>query len=349
LEEDLTEGRPMRILIAEDSRAQAVDLRRRLESLGHQVTVTYDGRQAWDLLQSRPVPVAILDWLMPEMNGVELCRTIRGEKTLPYIYLILLTSKTHRHERLQGLKAGADEFLSKPIDTIELEASLKTAERILGVQKALEARIQELEQANKELSRLVLQDELTGLANLRGFHEALTRALRHAIDDHLPLSLLRLELDQPHQVFSEMEPVNETEILTAVAKLVREASRDCDVAARVSAYGFAVILPGFSTDSALAVADCLRIAVMARASTKLPLTASIGVVVTTAEDRPSTTEQLVEAADRAIGQARAEGGNRLVVVDRLAGGRPDDQTCLAGAPVQIDELFARRDHQPRWL
>ena len=117
----------MRVLIAEDSLTQAVDLRRRLESLGHEVTVANNGRQAWELLQSKPVPVAILDWLMPQMNGVDLCRKIRSEKTLPYVYLILLTSKDHRHERLQGLRSGADEFLSKPIDTNELEVSLKTA------------------------------------------------------------------------------------------------------------------------------------------------------------------------------------------------------------------------------
>ncbi len=310
----------MRILIAEDSRVQAVDLRRRLESLGHQVTVTCDGRQAWDVLQTRAEPVAILDWLMPEMDGVDLCRTIRSEKTLPYVYLILLTSKDHRHERLQGLKAGADQFLSKPVDTFELEVCLETAGRIIAVQQALEARIQELEQANKQLSRLVLQDELTGLANVRGFQEALTRALRDAIDDHLPLSLIRLELDHPHQVFSEKEPANQAEILMAMGNLLHEASRDCDVPARVSPYGFAVILPGLSTDSALAVADCLRIAVIARASTMLPITASLAVVVATTDDRPSTTEQLLEAAERAIGQARAEGGNRLVVVEPSLGG-----------------------------
>ncbi len=286
------------------------------------MTVTYDGRQAWDLLKSRPVPVAILDWLMPEMNGVDLCRKIRSAKTLPYVYLILLTSKDHRHERLQGLNAGADEFLSKPVDIFELEVSLKTAERIIAAQKALAARIQELEEANKQLARLALQDELTGLANLRGFQEALTRAFRHAVDDHLPLSLIRLELDHPHQVLSQMEPVNETRFLMAMAKLLREASRDCDVPARVSTYGFAVILPGLSTDGALAVADRLRDAVIARASTTVPITASVAVVATTALNRPSTTERLLEGAERAIGQARAEGGNRLVAVEPSLAGTP---------------------------
>ena len=166
----------MRILIAEDSRTQAVDLRRKLESLGHEVTVAYDGKQAWEHLQAKPVPVAILDWIMPEMNGIDLCRTVRGEKNLPYVYLILLTSKAHRHERLQGLSAGADEFLSKPLDTFELEVSLKTAQRIIAVMEGLATRIRELEQANEQLSLRFLQDEQTGLVNLRGFQEALTQS-----------------------------------------------------------------------------------------------------------------------------------------------------------------------------
>jgi two-component system, cell cycle response regulator len=305
----------MRILIAEDSLTQAADLRRRLESLGHEVTAADNGCQAWELLQSRPVRVAILDWLMPQMNGPDLCRRIRGEKTLPYVYLILLTSKDHRHERLEALRAGADQFLSKPADTYDLEVSLMTAERIIAAQNALAARIRQLEQANEQLARLVLQDELTGLANLRGFQQALTHAFGHAIEDRLPLSLVRLELDHPHEVFSEMEPVNETEFLMELANLFREASRDCDVAARLSAYGFALILPGVSADGARSRADWLREAMTARASTTVPISASVAAVATTAENRPSTTEELLEAAERAIGQARAEGGNRLILVD----------------------------------
>ena len=158
----------MRILIAEDSRTQAVDLKRKLELLGHDVTVTYDGKQAWEALQAKPVPIAILDWIMPEINGVELCRMVRDEKKLPYVFLILLTSKAHRHERLQGLNAGADEFLAKPVDTFELEVSLKSAQRIMGVVDSLTARIRELGDASDQLSRQVLEDEQTGLATSMG-------------------------------------------------------------------------------------------------------------------------------------------------------------------------------------
>jgi sigma-B regulation protein RsbU (phosphoserine phosphatase) len=100
----------MRILIAEDSQTQALDLRRRLEAMGHDVVVTADGLQAWNQLWDRPERLVILDWMMPVMNGLDLCRKIRDEIKSTYIYVILLTAKTHRHERLQGLSAGADDF-----------------------------------------------------------------------------------------------------------------------------------------------------------------------------------------------------------------------------------------------
>lgn len=305
----------MRILIAEDSRTQAVDLKRKLELLGHHVTVTYDGKQAWESLQSKPFPIAILDWIMPEINGVELCKTIRSEKSLPYIFLILLTSKAHRHERLQGLNAGADEFLSKPIDTFELEVSLKSAQRIMGVLDGLTARIREFEQSGAQLGRQVLEDELTGLANVHGFRQSLSQCFRQAVEDQLPLSLIRLDVDHPHQVFASMERADESKALRCLADLLREARRGCDVPARVDTYGFAMIMPGVAADGALEVADCLRDTLLARAYEGPSITASVAVVATTAECRPATADQLVDAADKAIVQARAQGGNRLLLVE----------------------------------
>src|SRR5262245_52328427 len=217
-------GVSMRILIAEDSQTQAVDLRRRLVAMGHEVVVTYDGAQAWNHLQSKPEPLLISDWIMPEMNGLDLCRKIRSEIKSAYIYVILLTAKTHRHERLQGLSAGADDFLSKPIDCCELEIALKTAQRIIAAQEALQSRAKELEKANEQLSRLAAHDELTGLNNQRGFQEALATCFRQALEDRLPLSLIRLELDNLDQVLVALEPGAWEEFLIKLANLLREES-----------------------------------------------------------------------------------------------------------------------------
>ena len=146
--------------------------------MGHEVVVTADGLQAWNRLRDRPERLVILDWMMPVMDGLDLCRKIRAEITSTYTYIVLLTAKTHRHERLQGLSAGADDFLAKPIDHCELDIALKSAQRIIAAQEALIARARELERANQDLVRLAEHDELTGLLNQSGAFRSLWRPPR---------------------------------------------------------------------------------------------------------------------------------------------------------------------------
>ena len=305
----------MRILIAEDSLTQAVDLRRRLEAMGHEVVVAGDGLQAWKLIQARPERLVITDWMMPEMNGLELCRKIRGELTSRYVYTILLTVKSHRHERLQGLNAGADDFLSKPIDSVELEIALKAAQRIISAQEALQTRARELEQAMAELARVATHDELTGLLNGRGFEEALVGAFGRAVADQLPLSLAVVEIDDVDRVRSGVRPEDWDRFLADLGRLCREVSRDCDLPARVGKHGFALILPGLATDSA----HLRRRGLADRGRPR------------SVPDRPGDRERrrrgdgarpplpgrgrACQAGGRGIARARAEGGDRLVQVD----------------------------------
>ena len=299
----------MRILIAEDSQTQAVDLRRRLEAMGHEVVVTADGLQAWNQLRERPERLVILDWMMPVMNGLDLCRKIRAEIKSTYIYVILLTAKTHRHERLQGLSAGADDFLAKPIDHCELDIALKTAQRIIAAQEALVARARELERANQDLVRLAEHDELTGLLNQRGFQESLATAFRQARDDHLPLSLIRFELDHPERLSEVLSLMALQDLHVKVANLLRGESRDCDISARVGEHGFALILPGLTSDWALPVADNLRGSLAELVGAGRRVTASFGVATMSPE---GSSAQLLKACESAVELARTDGGDRVV-------------------------------------
>jgi len=299
----------MRILIAEDSQTQAVDLRRRLEAMGHEVVVTADGLQAWNQLRERPERLVILDWMMPVMNGLDLCRKIRAEIKSTYIYVILLTAKTHRHERLQGLSAGADDFLAKPIDHCELDIALKTAQRIIAAQEALVARARELERANQDLVRLAEHDELTGLLNQRGFQESLATAFRQARDDHLPLSLIRFELDHPKRLSEVLSLMALQDLHVKVANLLRGESRDCDISARVGEHGFALILPGLTSDWALPVADNLRGSLAELVGAGCRVTASFGVATMSPE---GSSAQLLKACESAVELARTDGGDRVV-------------------------------------
>ena len=305
----------MRILIAEDSQTQAVELRRRLEAMGHEVVVTADGLQAWNQLRDRPERLVILDWIMPVMSGLELCRKIRAEIKSTYIYVILLTAKTHRHERLQGLSAGADDFLAKPIDHCELDIALKTAQRIIAAQEALVARTRELERANQDLIRLAEHDELTGLLNQRGFQESLATALRQARDDQLPLSLIRFELDHSERLSELLSLLALQDLHVKVANLLRGESRDCDIAARLSQHGFALILPGLTSDWALPVADNLRGSLAERIGTGCRVTASFGVATMSPE---GSSAQLLKACESAVELARTDGGDRVVHLEVAA-------------------------------
>src|SRR5579871_233073 len=142
----------MKILIAEDDRVSALVLQLTLERLGHEVTVAASGKEAWDHLEREYAPLVITDWMMPDMDGLELCGRVRALWGRPYTYVMLLTAKGQRADRLEGLGAGADDFLTKPLDADELAARLRTAERILCMQAELRNLQQDLEQQNRQLA-----------------------------------------------------------------------------------------------------------------------------------------------------------------------------------------------------
>lgn len=125
----------MNILVVEDDPVSSMMLKTLLEKLGHTVVSKPDGVQGWDEFQSRPVPVVITDWMMPEMDGIELCRRIRAQKTAGYTCVIMLTAKQGREDRLAAMNAGADVFLSKPLDKDDLIARLQVADRILRMEQ----------------------------------------------------------------------------------------------------------------------------------------------------------------------------------------------------------------------
>jgi sigma-B regulation protein RsbU (phosphoserine phosphatase) len=123
------------ILIVDDSRVSRLVLTRTLKKLGHRVVVAMNGKEAWTVFQNEPVSLLISDWLMPEMNGVELCRAIREHPQPHYTYIILLTVLNGKGPFVEGLDAGADDFISKPFDEEMLAARLRVAQRILSLQR----------------------------------------------------------------------------------------------------------------------------------------------------------------------------------------------------------------------
>jgi diguanylate cyclase (GGDEF)-like protein len=295
----------MRILIAEDQPMAALFLRRTLERMGHQPFTAADGEDAWNSVQNEPVPLVISDWVMPRMDGLELCRRIRTRTApleCPYTYVILLTSKDGRQDRLDGLRAGADDFLTKPTDPDELAVRLEIAGRILKVHENLAAR-------NGQLAELATVDELTGAKNRRRFREDLEMHFALAVRQGTPLSLVMLDVDKFKLYNDEFGHPAGDDVLRTVAQTIRETTREQDVVARYGGEEFVVLLPATGVAESMAMAERLRARIEQQPWPRRAVTASLGVATTGAELGDITT--LVEAADQTLYQSKRSGRNRV--------------------------------------
>ena len=294
----------MKILIAEDQAPSALFLRRILERMGHDVMVATDGVAAWEAIQDDPALILLSDWVMPRMDGLELCRKIRDRGGDGYTYVILLTSKDRREERLEGLHAGADDFLTKPIDADELAVRLGIAGRILSVHEAMARQ-------NARLAELATVDELTGVKNRRRFREDLELFFAVATRRGVPLSLVMLDVDSFKAYNDAFGHPAGDEVLRTVALALLDDTRGQDVVARYGGEEFAVLLPLTGGADAEAIAERIRAGIEARIWLRRGVTASLGVA-TTGQDTPEPGA-LVEAADRALYQAKRSGKNRVCV------------------------------------
>jgi diguanylate cyclase (GGDEF)-like protein len=292
----------MKILIAEDQATSALHLRRTLERLGHETTVAPDGEEAWRLVQGGALPLLISDWMMPLLDGLELCRRIRSAAAERYTYIILLTSRDRKEDRLEGLRAGADDFLTKPTDPEELTVRLEIAERILKVHA-------QLARQNERLAELASVDELTGTKNRRRFREDLDLLFGQAERLGLPLSLIMLDLDHFKEYNDTFGHPAGDEILCRLGAILRSSLRNHDVVARYGGEEFVVLLPATGANEAVEVAERLRTAIAKRPWPRRAVTASLGVGTIGPHTAGAST--LVEQADRALYCSKQTGRNKV--------------------------------------
>ena len=145
----------MKVLIAEDDGVSRKLLEGALTRWGYNVTVAADGGEAWDILQQPGAPsLVVLDWLMPKLDGIELCRRARLDSRLALKYFVLVTSRTAKEDVVQGLEAGADDYVTKPFDTAELRARIQVGARVVNLQATLADRVREVEEALSNVKQL---------------------------------------------------------------------------------------------------------------------------------------------------------------------------------------------------
>lgn len=144
----------MRILIVDDDPVARRILQDAVGGLGHDVTLAEDGREAWALVQREPIDILMTDWVMPEMDGLELCRRVRAREDAPFTYVMLVTQRSATDDVVAGIMDGADDFLTKPYERAELRARLHAAERVVELERSLAERVRDLETALEEVATL---------------------------------------------------------------------------------------------------------------------------------------------------------------------------------------------------
>jgi diguanylate cyclase (GGDEF)-like protein len=307
----------MNILIAEDEVISRLMTVKALEQLGHRCVAVSDGNEAWELFQRERFDVVISDWMMPGLDGVELCRRVRAGEQLRYTYFIILTALADREYRVAGMQAGADDHLAKPLDRDELVLRLIAAERVTQLHRKLEAQALELERLNRELFDAGRRDPLTGIANRRRMQEDLLAFEAAISEGRTSLSVALFDIDHFKRYNDTYLHLAGDEVLRVVAAVLSQHIAPHDGIYRFGGEEFLVVIRQ-PMGAASATVERMRAAIEAcaiahAASPDAPvLTVSAGI----AEVSGPAGEAFIaaiRAADEALLRAKREGRNRVVV------------------------------------
>jgi two-component system cell cycle response regulator len=296
------------VLIAEDDPVLRRILQSFLSKWGYQVVSATDGVEALRILEGSDSPsLAILDWMMPGMEGPEVCLRIRQDKVRPYIYVLLLTARTQKDDVLRGLESGADDYLTKPFDAQELRARLHVGKRILDLQRSLI-------ETREELRFRATQDTLTGIANRGVVLEALGREYSRRSREGSCFGIIMADIDHFKQVNDTRGHLAGDAALKEAARRMKECVRPYDTVGRYGGEEFLIIVPSSDAAGTSALAERIRTSLESQPvvleSGEIQITASFGVAVCTVE-YPQDLPTLLRLADEALYRAKKQGRNRV--------------------------------------
>lgn len=296
----------MKILIADDQQSSRFLLQKALELMGYEVTAVSDGMAAREQLCQPDAPqLALLDWMMPGLDGASVCREVRRNKNDRYTYLILLTSRGSKQDVVQGLESGADDYLTKPFDHDELRERLRTGLRILELEDRLVA-------AREQMRHQATHDQLTGLWNRRATEELLDSELARAHREDTPVTILLCDLDH-------FKLINDTyghgvgdEVLQQAAYRMKKSLRSYDHVGRYGGEEFIFVLSGCDIQAAESRAEQIRSAIAETPFTTtcgpLAVTISMGLLVIPG-GVDAFREGILKEVDEALYEAKHAGRN----------------------------------------
>jgi len=297
----------MRVLIAEDDVTSRLLLKRVLENWGYEVMVTKDGAEAWQALQAEDAPrLAILDWMMPGMDGVDVCRRVRARETLQPPYIIMLTAVEDKKGVVTGLDSGADDYVGKPYDPDELHARLEVGRRLVETNA-------KLIEAQRALEILACTDALTGVLNRGAILKELEREAEREARDGGPLGLGMLDVDHFKLVNDTYGHAVGDEVLREVVRRTLAVMRPYDTFGRVGGEEFLVLVPGSGGEELADVLERIRSVIGAApivvGEHEIAVTVSLGGATRGRE----SADGLIARADNALYTAKEQGRDRVVL------------------------------------
>ena len=307
-----------RILVVDDHEDNIERLRARLEARGYEVEGANDGQAALDAVRRVCPDLILLDVMMPKMDGIEVVRRLKANAELPFIPVIMQTALDSTENKVEGLDAGADDYITKPINFAELEARVNSLLRIKALQTDLAARERELSELNDRLRLISLTDGLTEVENRRSLELHLHEMWQHSMRLHEPIALIICDIDKFKAVNDNYGHQAGDSVLKEFAQLLKSEAREIDRVGRYGGEEFLLILSGTVLDAAVTFAERLREKVeghtFSYAGGTLRRTMSCGVA---AAPHPKVKDQeaLLRAADDALYVAKETGRNRVVRFD----------------------------------
>jgi two-component system cell cycle response regulator len=291
----------MKVLIADDDPMSLLYLQDALQDWGYEVETVTDGSSACDRLQQADAPMlAIIDWMMPGMDGIDVCRLIRSRVKDRYIYLIMLTSRSETAFVVEAMNAGADDFIGKPFNDEELQVRIRAGRRI-----------SELEQ---KLRMKASHDALTGIYNRGAVIEILEKELVRHGREQQPVAIIFADLDHFKRTNDVYGHLAGDAVLREVTRRVGAVLRPYDSLGRYGGEELLIVLPKCDAAGAMEVAERVRAAVAAQpVATEfgaIPGSLSIGVAVA-GEGRGLSCSGLLQLADTALYRAKEGGRNRI--------------------------------------
>jgi two-component system cell cycle response regulator len=300
------------ILIAEDDPVSRKLLEKILVKAGNKVVSVENGQKALELFNDNFFPIVLTDWMMPGMDGLELCRAIRKNTYPGYVFIILLTAKDSKDDIIRGLGAGADDYLTKPFSHAELVARLNTGKRVLELERSLK-------DANEEIRILSITDPLTGTYNRGYLTERLPQEIKRARRYGRVLSIILCDIDHFKKVNDTYGHLVGDRVLKDLAQFIRHSIRhDVDWTARYGGEEFLIVLPETDVKGASVMAERLQSELSQRVTEtqgkKISITASFGVAGFGPDtpDEMISPEAMINKADKYLYQAKREGRNRVM-------------------------------------